>query len=146
MQIYSDIANEEFSMVCHRISELLGLGCHPLTDDGLVAMIDSPCKYSDGDDVPIFIEKFGSQIRVFDDGGAVIHLLGLGMSLDDQHKIKFLKELTEPFHVNLNDAGEFEIWAPETGAPAAVANFISSMLTVDRWQSDVGSMVMTSAL
>lgn len=123
-------------MICHRISEILGLTCHPLTDDGLVAMIDSPFKYPDGDDVPIFIEKFGPQIRFFDDGGALLHLLGRGMLLDDRRKTKFIKRLAEPFQVKFNNAGELEIWATEAEAPEAFANYISAMLSLAKWEGD----------
>lgn len=123
-------------MICQRISEILGLACHPLTDDGLVAMIDSPFKYPDGDDVPIFIEKFGPQIRFFDDGAGLLHLLGRGILLDDHRKTKFIKNLAEPFQVKLNDSGELEIWATEAEAPAAFANYISAMLFLSKWESD----------
>lgn len=123
-------------MICHRISELLGLSCHPLTDDGLVAMIDSPFKYPDGDNFPIFIEKLGPQIRFFDDGGALLHLLGRGISLDDHRKTKFVKNLAEPFQVKLNDAGELEIWATEANAPTAFANYMAAMLSLAKWEAD----------
>lgn len=123
-------------MICHRISAMLGLSCHPLTDDGMVAMIDSPFKYPDGDDVPIYIEQFGPQIRFFDDGGALLHLLGRGVALDDHRKTKFIKKLAEPFQVKLNDAGEMEIWATEAEAPAAFANYISAMLALTKWEDD----------
>ena len=123
-------------MICHRISETLGLTCHPLTDDGLVAMLDSPFKYPDGDEVPIFIEKLGPQIRFFDDGGAILHLLGRGISLDGHRKTKFIRNLTEPFQVGLNEKGELEIWSTETDAPAAFANYISAMLSLAKWEGD----------
>lgn len=123
-------------MICNRISEILGLTCHPLTDDGMVAMIDSPFRYPDGDDVPIFVEKLGPQIRFFDDGGALLHLFSRGISFDDHRKTKFIKNIAEPNQVQLNELGELEIWSTEKDAPAAFANYISAMLTLVRWEAD----------
>jgi len=123
-------------MVCNRISEILGLTCHPLTDDGLVAIIDSPFRYPDGDELPIFIEKLGPQIRFFDDGGVLLHLLGRGMILDDHRKTKFIKNIAEPNHVSLNDLGELEIWSTEQDAPRAFARYVSTMLSLTKWESE----------
>lgn len=123
-------------MICNRISEILGLSCHPLTDDGLVAFIDSPFKYPDGDDVPIFIEKLGPQIRFFDDGGALLHLMGRGLLMDDHRKTKFIKNIAEPFQVTLNEMGELEIWSTEENAPTAFANYISAMMSLAKWESE----------
>ncbi|TFW17257.1 DUF1828 domain-containing protein [Duganella callida] len=123
-------------MVCNRISELLGLICHPLTDDGSVAMIESPFKYPDGDGVPIFVEKLGPQLRFFDDGGALLHLMGRGLSMDDNRKTKFVKTIAEQYQVSLSDLGELEIWSSEEAAPAAFANYISTMLALAKWEAD----------
>lgn len=123
-------------MICNRISEILGLTCHPLSDDGLVAMIDSPFRYPDGDDLPIFVEKIGPQVRFFDDGGALLHLFSRGISLDDHRKTKFIKNIAEPNHVQLNELGELEIWSSEKDAPAAFAQYISAMLALVKWETD----------
>jgi hypothetical protein len=123
-------------MICNRISEILGLTCHPLTDDGMVAMIDSPFRYPDGDDLPIFVEKLGSHIRFFDDGGVLLHLFGRGISLDDHRKTKFIKNIAEPNNVQLNELGELEIWSSEKEAPKAFANYISAMLALVKWETD----------
>lgn len=123
-------------MICNRMSELLGLTCHPLTDDGLVAMIDSPFRYPDGNELPIFVEKLGPQIRFFDDGGALLHLFSRGISLDDHRKTKFIKSIAEPNHVKLNDLGELEIWSTEKDASTAFANYISAMLALVKWETD----------
>ena len=122
-------------MICHRISELLGLTCHPLTEDGQIAMIDSPFTYPDGDDIPIYIEKLGPQIRFFDDGGALLHLLGRGITLDDHRKTKFIRNIAEHNHVTLTELGELEIWATEEDAPSAFANYIATMLSLAKWET-----------
>jgi hypothetical protein len=123
-------------MICHRVSEILGLTCHPLSDDGGVAMLDSPFVYPDGDDIPIFIEKIGPQMRFFDDGEAILHLLGRGVSLDDHRKTRFIKNVAEPNGVSLNTQGELEIWSTETQAPQAFAKYMATMLALSKWESD----------
>lgn len=123
-------------MICHRMSEILGITCHPLTDDGLVAMIDSPFRYRDGDDVPIFVEKLGPHIRFFDDGGALLHLFSRGISLDDHRKTKFIKSIAEANDVQLNSLGELEIWSTEKDAPAAFANYLCAILSLVKWEAD----------
>jgi len=123
-------------MICNRISEMLGLACHPLSDDGLIATITSPFTYPDGDEIPIFVEKIGPQIRFFDDGEMLLHLLGRGIALDDHRKTKFIKNLAEPNNVHLNAQGELEIWSTEKGAPAAFAHYITAMLTLSKWEAE----------
>jgi hypothetical protein len=118
------------------MSEILGFACHPLSDDGLVAMIDSPFTYPDGDELPIFIEKIGPQLRFFDDGGALFHLLGRGVTLDDHRKTKFIKNIAEPNQVSLNTLGELETWSTEAEAPAAFARYVSTMLSLAKWESE----------
>ena len=123
-------------MICSRMSEMLGLACHPLSDDGLIATIASPFTYPDGDEIPIFVEKLGPQVRFFDDGEMLLHLLGRGLSLDDHRKTKFIKNFAEPNNVQLNEQGELEIWSTEEGAPAAFAQYISTLLTLSKWESE----------
>jgi hypothetical protein len=123
-------------MICHRISETLGLTCNPLTDDGLVAMIDSPFRYPDGDNIPISLKNLDRKFGFFDDGGAILHLLGRGILLDGHRKTKFIRNLTEPFQVRLNESGELEIWSTEAEAPASFANYISAMLCLAKWEGD----------
>ena len=123
-------------MICNYMSELPGLTCHPLTDDGLIAMIDSPLKYPDGDDLPIFVEKLGPQIRFFDDGGSLLHLFSRGLSLGDHRETEFIKNIVEPNHVKLNDLGELEIWCAEKDASTAFTNFLSAMRALVKWETD----------
>ncbi len=123
-------------MICNRISKVLGLTCHPLTDDGLIAMIDAPFKYPDGDELPVFMEKLGPQIRFFDDGGSLLHLFSRGMSLDDHRGTEFIKDILAHNHVNLNDSGELEIWCAEKDASTAFSNFLSAMRALVKWETD----------
>lgn len=123
-------------MICTKISDLIGFVCHPLTEDGSIAMIDTPFSFPDGDDVPVFVEKFGKQVRFFDDGGVIFHLLGRGLSFDDHRKTRFIKSLAEPNGIVLNEIGELEIWSAELDAPAAFAKYMATMLALVRWEGE----------
>lgn len=123
-------------MICSTLSTLIGFTCYPLSDDGSIAMIDAPFAFPDGDSIPIYVENAGGQIRFFDDGGAILHLMGRGISLEDKRKTRFIKTLASPYGVSLNDMGELEIFAPAAEAPAAFAKYISAMLSLSRWEHD----------
>ena len=123
-------------MICSKISEMIGFECHPLSDDGSVAMIDTPFVFSDGDGVPVFVEKVGSQVRFFDDGNVILHFHGRGVTFDDNRRTRFLRNLAEPNGVSLNEMGELEIWAKADEAPAAFAKYISTILSVCSWELD----------
>lgn len=134
-------------MICSSISEMIGFTCHALSDDGSVAMIDTPFTFPDGDGVPVFVEKIAGMVRFFDDGGAILHLLGRGISLDDQRKTKFIRNLSEPNGVSLNSMGELEIWSKKEDARDAFAKYISTMLALSSWEMDQdGAATDTSIL
>jgi hypothetical protein len=121
-------------MICSTISQMIGFTCHPLRDDGSVAMIQTPFAFPDGDGIPVFVEKVGAQVRFFDDGGVLMHFRGKGVSLDDQRKTRFVRSLGEPNGVVLNDMGELEIWASSGDATVAFAKYISTMLALSNWE------------
>lgn len=123
-------------MICSSISSLIGFTCHPLSEDGSVAMIETPFLFEDGDGIPVFVEKIGKQVRFFDDGGAILHLMGRGLSFDDHRKTRFIKSLADPHGVSLNDKGELEIFASATDAPAAFSKYVSTMLALAGWERD----------
>jgi len=123
-------------MICSQISELLGFACHPLTKAGNVALIDAPFVFPDGDQIPIFIEKMGHQIRFFDDGDLILHLLGRGVPLNNHQQTRFIRNLAEPNGVTLNDQGELEIWADIHQASTAFAKYMSTMLALAQWEKD----------
>jgi hypothetical protein len=123
-------------MICSSISELIGFECYPLTDDGSVAMIDTPFAFPDGDEIPVFVEKMAGQVRFFDDGGTIMHLLGRGVSLDDYRKTRSIKNLAELNGVSLTELGELEIWARQEDAPTAFAKYMTTMLALSSWEAD----------
>jgi hypothetical protein len=133
-------------MICSSISELIGFECHPLSDDGSVAMIDTPFAFPDGDEIPVFVEKMAGQVRFFDDGAFIMHLLGRGVSLDDHRKTKFIRNLAEPNGVLLTDMGELEIWTPQENAPLAFAKYVATMLALSRWEVDQNGVSTDTSL
>lgn len=134
-------------MICSQISSLLGIVCHPLNDDGSVAMLDTGFTFEDGDSVPVFLERHGQQVRFFDDGNVLLHFRGRGVSLESNRQPRFIKSLAEPNGVRLNKDGELEIWAKAEEAPAAFAKFISAMTQITHWERDqIGLSTDTSLL
>ncbi len=133
-------------MICSSISEMIGFECHPLADDGSVAMIDTPFAFPDGDEIPVFIEKMAGHVRFFDDGATILHLLGRGVSLDDHRKTKFIRNLAEPNGVVLTDLGDLEIWARQEDAPIAFAKYISTMLALSSWETDQSGVSTDTSL
>jgi hypothetical protein len=133
-------------MICSSISAMLGFECHPLTDDGRVAMIDTPFAFPDGDEIPVFVEKLAGQVRFFDDGGVITHLLGRGISLDDHRKTRFIKNLAEPNGVSLTELGELEIWARLEDAPTAFGKYISTMLALSSWEAHQAGVATDTSL
>lgn len=134
-------------MICTQISNLLGVSCHPLNEDGSVAMIDTSFAFEDGDGVPVYIEKLGTQIRFFDDGETFLHFYGRGMNLDNANKTRFIKSMAEANGVSLNEMGELEIWTSELQAPSAFAKYICTMISLATWEKDqIGLSTDTSLL
>lgn len=123
-------------MICSKISSLIGISCHPLSDDGGIAMIDTSFVFEDGAGVPVFVESIGEQVRFFDDGEIILHFRGRGVQLDMPGKTRFIKNLAEPNGVALSDRGELEIWANAKDAPAAFAKYVSTILALVRWEHD----------
>ena len=123
-------------MICTQISKLIGVSCLPLSEDGSVAYIDTSFAFEDGSSIPVFVEKVGDQVRFFDDGETILHLRGRGLSLDDNRKTKFLKNLGAPSQVMLSEMGELEAWAAFDDAPKAFARYLTTMLAVTRWEVD----------
>jgi hypothetical protein len=123
-------------MVCSQISSLLGVACHPLNEDGSVAMLDTPFVFEDGDSVPVFLERAGPQIRFFDDGATVLHFYGRGISIENLKKVRFIKNAAEAHGVTLNEHGVLEIWANESEAPLAFSKYIAALVSLINWETE----------
>lgn len=123
-------------MVCDSITNLIGVTCYPLSEDGSVAMLDTPFTFTDGDSAPVFVEKFGGQVRFFDDGEVLLHFAGRGMRLENHRHDKFIRTAAESHGVTLNEAGELEIWASERDASTAFAKFVSTLVALTGWERE----------
>jgi hypothetical protein len=123
-------------MICSQISKLLGIVCHPLNEDGSVAMLETPFVFEDGAHLPIFLEKSGPQIRFFDDGRTIMHFYGRGVAIDEGRRTRFIKSAAESNGVALNDKGILEIWAAERDASLAFAKYMSTMTQLAGWEKD----------
>ena len=133
-------------MICSSLSTTIGFTCHPLNDDGSVAMIDTPFTFADGDDIPVFVETIAGQVRFFDDGNVMLHLRGRGVSMNDSRQTRFLRKLAESNGLKLNDMGEMEIWARSTDAPMAFAKYISAMVAVTAWEAEQEGVTTDTSL
>ncbi|MEJ8811401.1 DUF1828 domain-containing protein [Variovorax ureilyticus] len=122
--------------VCTDLTSLIGVTCYPLSDDGSVAMLDTSFKFADGDDAPVFVEKTAGQVRFFDDGGVLLHFAGRGVRIESLRNVRFIQNLSAAYGVKLNDDGELELWANERDAPAAFANYVSTLVALTAWERD----------
>jgi len=134
-------------MICEQLSTLLGIKCHPLTDDGTVALVDTAFKFQDGDYVPVYVQQIANQVRFFDAGETVMHFIGRGVSINDAKGAKFMKKIAEQNGSTFNENGEIESWANQDNASEAFAKYMGVMLGLVRWEHDqIGVATDTSLL
>jgi hypothetical protein len=128
-------------MITTNVSELLGIVCHHLDDEGNVAVIDTPFLFYDGDSIPVYVALENGNVRFFDDGEIILRFRGFGFRVDEPGGTKFIEEIVAPSGVTLNDAGEFEICAEQGDVPAAFARYITAMLSIIRWEQEDNARV-----
>lgn len=123
-------------MICHQLTTLLGYQCHPLTDDGSLALIDTSFTFQDGDFVPVYVQQVAGQVRFFDAGETILHLMGRGVNLASAGKIKFLKTIAEKNGTAINSSGEIEVFEQEANASNAFAKYLSTLLSIVNWENE----------
>lgn len=123
-------------MICANIFKLTGITCHPLNDDGSVVMIGTSFVFEDGDPIPVYVEKTGNRIRIFDDGEVLLHFHGRGLTVDNARKTRFIKNIVEENDVSLNSRGEIEILTDETSASLAFSRYISTLISIVNWEKN----------
>lgn len=123
-------------MINSNISALIGFEYEQLEEDGSLGLIDTPFLFEDGDPVPVYVEEVDGRIRFFDDGGAIWHLMSLGVPVDNEGDTDFIRAVIKPTGAVLNQMGEIEAWAEAGQEPAAFARFLSAMLAMVRWEQD----------
>ena len=123
-------------MICTNIFNLTGIRCHPLNDDGSIAMISTPFTFEDGDPIPVYIERIGNSIRIFDDGEVLLHFHGRGLFIDNAKKTRFIRNILEENKVSLNKSGEIEVIANESLASVAFSNYVRALISIALWEKD----------
>lgn len=124
-------------MICENLPDLLGYACHPLNEDGSIAFIETAFTFSDGDGLPVFVERAGSQIRFFDDNETVLHFLGRGMGdAEGGMRTRFIKNAIAPFGLTLNNENVIEVWANMDDSPEAFAKFIGGLMSIAQWERE----------
>lgn len=121
-------------MNCVLISKIIGYSCHPLTDDGGVAIIDTPFKFADGDDIPAYVELGAEFVRFFDDGDVFFHFLGRGIPVDDEGGTQFLSAIAASNGVSFSEAGNVEIRVARDVAGAAFEKYVAAILAFVNWE------------
>lgn len=123
-------------MICNQISDLIGFACHPLDEQGQVALIETPFTFSDGDEVPVFVERVGARVRFFDDGGFYLHFRGRGMAMNSATQTRFLKSAAELHGGAFTQDGELEVWSDTGAAPLGFARYIGAAMELLRWETE----------
>lgn len=122
-------------MICSQISSLIGFSCHPLDEQGQIALIETPFIFNDGDEVPVFVERIGSRVRFFDDGGFYLHFRGRGVSLRSAAQTRFLSAAAEQHGGAFTKEGVLEVWSSQDSAPQGFARYIGAAMDLVRWES-----------
>ncbi|HLR78537.1 MAG TPA: DUF1828 domain-containing protein [Burkholderiaceae bacterium] len=121
-------------MICEQLQEHLGLTCHPLNDEGSIAVVSTPFTFDDGDGLPVYVESTPDHIRFFDDGDVVMHFMGRGISFEDSRKTRFLKNIATAHDVAFTDDGQLEVWTKKAHAPAGFAKYMTALLAILEWE------------
>jgi hypothetical protein len=117
------------------LADLIGVSCELLDDDESLAVVDVTIEFVDEDPLFVYVEKIGQKLRFFDGGDVVFHMIARGVELEDRSDAEFITRLTTPEGVELNDAGELEIWAEADDAHAAFTRFVSALMAIVAWES-----------
>jgi hypothetical protein len=120
-------------MNCAAISEMTGYECYPLNEDDTVALIETPFKFEDGDDIPVYVEFGQGFVRFFDDGEVYDHFEGRGLFFGD-YDIGFLSEIAGSNGLHFTDKCIIEIAAAPQDAAAAFAKYMAAMLAFVSWE------------
>lgn len=122
-------------MICKKISNLLGLKCYPLSDDGMIALVDNAFTFQDGDSLPVYVEQIGDAIRYFVDGETILHFMGRGAKSVNGVS-KSIRKIVEKNGVTLNHEGIIEILANEQDADVIFNKYLKSLFEIVAWEED----------
>lgn len=122
-------------MNCALLSKMIGYACHPLTEDGSVAIIDTPFKFADGDDIPVYVEFGSDSVRFFDNCDVFFHFLGRGIAVDAEGGTQFLAAIAASNGVSYSEAGSVEIQGAPDAIAATFAKYMAAMSAYVSWET-----------
>lgn len=116
------------------ISKIIGYPCHPLNDEGTIALIEIPFTFTDGDDVPAYVEVELDLVRFFDDGELFDHFYFRGLFRGDEADTGVLSTIAASNAVSFTDELKLEVDTVPNEASAAFANYMAAMLAFVSWE------------
>lgn len=117
------------------LSKILEHPCRPLTDDdGGLAKIDIPFRFADGDEVMAFVELGPEFVRFFDAGDLFDHFAGLGVPMNNDEDIQFLKSIANVHGLSVTELGEVEIVAAPERAVTAFTQYMAVVEACMAWE------------
>ncbi|HEU4374332.1 MAG TPA: DUF1828 domain-containing protein [Telluria sp.] len=116
------------------ISKIIGYPCHPLNDEGTIALIEIPFTFTDGDDVPAYVEVDLDLVRFFDDGELFDHFYFRGLFRGDEADTGVLSTIAASNAVSFTDELKLEVGTVPNEASAAFANYMAAMLAFVSWE------------
>lgn len=116
------------------ISKIIGYPCHPLNDEGTIALIEIPFTFTDGDDVPAYVEVELDLVRFFDDGELFDHFYFRGLFRGVEADTGVLSTIAASNAVSFTDELKLEVDTVPNEASAAFANYMAAMLAFVSWE------------
>lgn len=132
------------------ISTMIGHPCHPLNDEGSIALIDIPITFADGDDIPAYVEVGPGLVRFFDDGEVFDHFYFRGLFRGDDADTDVLSVIAASSGVSFTEALKVEVGAAPEDAAGAFAKYLAAMLAFisweKAWEESLGDEVAVAAM
>lgn len=124
-------------MICNNLYKLIGFSCQALNEQGSIARIATPFTFADGDNFPIYVQSYDSQVhRFFDDGQTLLHFIGRGMKFKNGHQLRFLANIAERHGASLNKNGVLEVFSEGLAPQEAFSKFLACLMAVTEWEKE----------
>lgn len=123
-------------MICEQLAKALGFVCSPLNEEGNVALLTTPFKFSDGDPVPVYIEHTGSTFRVFDDGEVFLHFRGRGLAMSSKGEAKFITKAAGTYGASFTEDWILEASVDAEHAPEAFERYMNTIHAICAWEKE----------
>lgn len=125
-------------MNCTDLFHHIGFKCQalPQEDSSQVFYISTPFQTFDGDGVKLFAEQVESNIRFFDAGHTIFHMLGSGLRFDTQRALAPIKKLVSAAGADLSDDGEISALASIEKAHEASRRALTAIIAASAWEAE----------